>query len=99
MGYIYVLLTKKALLKQEKIHILIVKLFDNELSKPETVVLKKWLEDDIHLSYFNKYIEFNHLPDTKEQFNCQRPFEKFKLYLYQKIGEANGRLYLVAPYK
>ncbi len=65
-------------MKQQKIDILITKLFKSELTKNEAKVLEKWLIDESHLAYFNKFVAINHLLNTKEKFNYRQSLEQIK---------------------
>lgn len=70
-------------MEQRKIDSLIVKLFEQRLSKQETATLEKWLKNKQNLAYFNKFVEINHLLNAEEHFDYLPSLEKIKLHIRQ----------------
>lgn len=63
-------------MNQKQIDKIIVKLFDNTISDKESEVLKKWLQYEDNLSYFNQFVEINHLTNSLTRFSYELPLEK-----------------------
>lgn len=63
-------------MSQKQIDKIIVKLIDNTISENESEVLKKWLQDEDNLMYFNQFIEVNHLANSLSEFSYESSLDK-----------------------
>lgn len=70
-------------MEQRKIDILIIKLFEQRLSKQETIMLEKWLKEKQNQAHFNEFVEINHLLNTEIHFDYHHPLQKIKLHILQ----------------
>ncbi|UJH67043.1 FecR family protein [Allomuricauda sp. SCSIO 65647] len=61
-----------------KIDGLIVKLIENSISEKEANILKEWLQNEDNATYFNEFIEINHLINSKTKFDHRRPLLEIK---------------------
>lgn len=62
-------------MEREKIDLLIIKLFENQLTEAESKVLVNWLEDKDNLDYFNRFVEFNGLLNRQRRFDYEESLE------------------------
>ncbi len=56
-------------MEHKKFEKLIVKLFENKISKRESDRLFKWLEEEESLAYFNRFVEVNHFLHENRDFD------------------------------
>ncbi len=63
---------------QKKVNILIVKLFEQELSAEEAEQLEHWLRDNNHQDYFNEFVELKYSLNAEEEFDFAEPLEEAK---------------------
>ena len=73
----------------KKAEILIVKLFENNISEQESEWLTQWLQDQEHLDYFNSFVEINYLIQSKSTFDPHASLKEVK----QRIKPKTQRLF------
>lgn len=71
-------------MNKKKADILIVKLFEQQLTSDEATELEAWLKDRRNVVYFNEFVELKYTIHYKEKFDFESPLEEAKRYI-QKV--------------
>lgn len=74
-------------MERKKFEKLIVKLLENRILEHESDQLFKWLEEEDHLTYFNRFVEVNHFLHEGQDFD----YKKSLTTVHQRIRKRQNR--------